>query len=428
MTISFKKKGVQRRNSSDRNTQTDDVTHTRRPSTPTPPRSRRVGVVESSEDIVVTTGRNRRPSVSIRSNRGVSSGHTTTTESTGRPNTPSRSHRVVCSGDTAVVSVSKDDEDGYNSMDEHQESVKEDTVPSKTMSSVEENVRKEAIFESMLQETKGFVINRMSSDGACMFRAVADQIYGDQDMHSVVRQHCMDYMVKNEEFFSKYITENFTSYIIRKRFDHTFGNHVELHALSEMYNRNVEVYQYSCDPINTFSSRSQTDDVYPPIRLSYHANIHYNSIVDPINPSVGIGLGLPRGETVKDSDTLSIERSILDDRVKLTDREATDEELVANTAFESYKQWLIENEVPCTSTYEELSCDDIPSSCDTRKSCLARKSTPSLDPITELSGSHKRICREENESGEDDLMVAIAQSQLEYLDSLKNKNESEKKE
>merc|ERR1712124_155956 len=282
--ISFEKKGVQRRNSSDRNTQTDDVTHTRRPSTPTPPRSRRVGVVESSEDIVVTTGRNRRPSVSIRSNR------------------------VVCSGDTAVVSVSKDDEDGYNSMDEHQESVKEDTLPSKTMSSVEENVRKEAIFESMLRETKGFVINRMSSDGACMFRAVADQIYGDQDMHSVVRQHCMDYMVKNEEFFSKYITENFTSYISRKRFDHTFGNHVELHALSEMYNRNVEVYQYSCDPINTFSSRSQTDDVYPPIRLSYHANIHYNSIVDPINPSVGIGLGLPRGETVKDSDTLSIER------------------------------------------------------------------------------------------------------------------------
>ena len=24
---------------------------------------------------------------------------------------------------------------------------------------------------------------------------LADQVYGDQDMHHVVRQHCMDYMV-----------------------------------------------------------------------------------------------------------------------------------------------------------------------------------------------------------------------------------------
>lgn len=25
--------------------------------------------------------------------------------------------------------------------------------------------------------------------------SIADQVYGDQEMHSVVRNHCMDYMV-----------------------------------------------------------------------------------------------------------------------------------------------------------------------------------------------------------------------------------------
>ncbi len=35
----------------------------------------------------------------------------------------------------------------------------------------------------------------MGEDGACMFRAVADQVYGDQDMHPVVRKSCIDYMV-----------------------------------------------------------------------------------------------------------------------------------------------------------------------------------------------------------------------------------------
>jgi hypothetical protein len=35
----------------------------------------------------------------------------------------------------------------------------------------------------------------MKEDGACLFRAVADHIYGDEEMHSVVRNHCMDYIV-----------------------------------------------------------------------------------------------------------------------------------------------------------------------------------------------------------------------------------------
>lgn len=42
---------------------------------------------------------------------------------------------------------------------------------------------------------RGFIIKRMGEDGACLFRAVSDQIYGDQEMHSMVRKHCMDYIV-----------------------------------------------------------------------------------------------------------------------------------------------------------------------------------------------------------------------------------------
>lgn len=42
---------------------------------------------------------------------------------------------------------------------------------------------------------KGFIVKKMDEDGACLFRAVADQVYGDQEMHGVVRKHCMDYIV-----------------------------------------------------------------------------------------------------------------------------------------------------------------------------------------------------------------------------------------
>lgn len=43
------------------------------------------------------------------------------------------------------------------------------------------------------------------------------------------------------------------------------------------------------EPINIFHSSYKTD--YEPIRLSYNG-IHYNSVLNPNKPSVGVGLGL----------------------------------------------------------------------------------------------------------------------------------------
>jgi len=37
----------------------------------------------------------------------------------------------------------------------------------------------------------------MTEDGSCLFRAVADQVFGDQEMHQIVRKHCMDYIVSD---------------------------------------------------------------------------------------------------------------------------------------------------------------------------------------------------------------------------------------
>ncbi len=44
------------------------------------------------------------------------------------------------------------------------------------------------------------------------------------------------------------------------------------------------------DPINIFFGVYKTDNA--PIRLSYHGGVHYNSVVDPHNATIGVGLGL----------------------------------------------------------------------------------------------------------------------------------------
>ncbi|KAL1285341.1 OTU domain-containing protein [Trichinella pseudospiralis] len=189
----------------------------------------------------------------------------------------------------------------------------------------------------------------MKADGACLFRAVADQVYGDQEMHDTVRKLCINYMKKNSDYFSQFVTESFSDYIARKSLSYAHGNHIEMQAMAELFNRPIEVYQYNIEPINTFLSNKNTND--PPIRLSYHRSIHYNSVVDPFKATIGVGLGLPQyfpglaeRNLMDDARLISerdvIEEAMLKDKMDATDWEATDEQLQEQIACESYLQWL----------------------------------------------------------------------------------------
>ena len=57
--------------------------------------------------------------------------------------------------------------------------------------------------------------------------------------------HRLIFQTKNADFFKHYVTEDFNEYLNRKRIDSAHGNHIEMQAISELYNRPVEVYQYS---------------------------------------------------------------------------------------------------------------------------------------------------------------------------------------
>ncbi|XP_034392252.1 OTU domain-containing protein 5-A isoform X2 [Cyclopterus lumpus] len=252
------------------------------------------------------------------------------------------------SGGTGSGGSSQDPEEaaGNNSEDEYENAARLQSMDPAT-------VEQEHWFEKALREKKGFVIKKMKEDGACLFRAVADQVYGDQDMHEVVRKHCMDYLMKNADYFSNYVTEDFTTYINRKRKNNCHGNHIEMQAMAEMYNRPVEVYQYSTEPINTFHGIHQNND--EPIRVSYHRNIHYNSVVNPNKATIGVGLGLPAFKpgyaeqtlmksAIKTSEESWIEQQMLEDKKRATDWEATNEAIEEQVARESYLQWLQDQE------------------------------------------------------------------------------------
>ena len=157
----------------------------------------------------------------------------------------------------------------------------------------------EAAFEERFRKL-GFEIRRMAEDGNCLFRSIADRVYGDAEMHDVVRQLCMDHIEKERAHFSAYVVEDFGAYVARKRRDRVHGNHLEIQAASEIYNRPIHVYDGTSDePINSYSApgppeaEATVGEVAQPLRLTYHGRSHYNALVDPNAPDVGVGLGLP---------------------------------------------------------------------------------------------------------------------------------------
>lgn len=150
----------------------------------------------------------------------------------------------------------------------------------------------------MHQELRVFPV---SGDGNCLFRSVAHQVYGDDSLHAIVREKCMDYMEAKSSFFAMFVEgglDSFSTYINMKRQLCCWGDDPEIQALCEIYGRRAHIWAF--DPtrgarnLRTFHeqhiSTTRADGsviLIPPINLSYYGGGHYDSLV---GPSFGVGL------------------------------------------------------------------------------------------------------------------------------------------
>lgn len=83
---------------------------------------------------------------------------------------------------------------GYNSGDEHHER-------DAGLTESEWKQRDEEFAKTMAKE--GLIVKEIEEDGACLFRSISLQMYGDQDMHEDIRQQTMDYIVSDNLTMSR---------------------------------------------------------------------------------------------------------------------------------------------------------------------------------------------------------------------------------
>ncbi|ONM17685.1 OTU-like cysteine protease family protein [Zea mays] len=93
--------------------------------------------------------------------------------------------RTSASGSRPSSPRSLVDGEGYNSADEQ----------GPCYASSYDDSERERMFEHDLRRVKGLEIRKTAEDGNCLFRAVADQVYGDAEAYDMARQMCVDYMI-----------------------------------------------------------------------------------------------------------------------------------------------------------------------------------------------------------------------------------------
>lgn len=294
---------------------------------------------------------------------------------------PTVSTRTSPSGSRPSSPRSHGESEGYNSADEQ----------NPCFVSSYNDAERERQFEIDIRRAKGLEVKRMLEDGNCLFRAVADQVYGDSEAYDLIRQMCIDYMERERDHFSQFITEGFTSYCKRKRRDKVYGNNVEIQALSEMYNRPIHIYSYSIEPINIFHGSYNSDT--PPIRLSYHHGNHYNSLVDPRRLTVGAGLGFSclRGANVdkdqvkaaiKSQQDQQIDNALLAEGRFYSDLELTEKEIERMVMEASRAEYLASDKFKPQVGHKESSTSTAEPS-----SSGARTGTGPAGSETKLEGS-----------------------------------------
>ena len=122
-----------------------------------------------------------------------------------------------------------------------------------------------------------------------MFRAIADQLEGDEKLHRKYRKNAVDQLESNKDIYSPFIEDDETidQYLADIEKDGSWGGQLEIQALSVVHNFNCIVHQVD-HPIMVFSNYPL--GTVPTIHISYHLGEHYNSVRLITDPCDGVPL------------------------------------------------------------------------------------------------------------------------------------------
>ncbi|XP_055981791.1 putative bifunctional UDP-N-acetylglucosamine transferase and deubiquitinase ALG13 [Sorex fumeus] len=113
-----------------------------------------------------------------------------------------------------------------------------------------------------------------AKDASCLFRAISEQMFYSQVHHLEIRKTCVSYMRENQKDFESYVEGSFEKYLERLGDPKESAGHLEIRALSLIYNRDFILYRYPGKPPICVTDNGYKDKIL----LCYSSNGHYDSV------------------------------------------------------------------------------------------------------------------------------------------------------
>ncbi|KAJ9098948.1 hypothetical protein QFC19_006172 [Naganishia cerealis] len=127
----------------------------------------------------------------------------------------------------------------------------------------------------------GLRVVNVASDGNCLFRVFAHQLFDDVSRHFELRTAICDYLKTHADTLSCYNWnehgESYEQYVTRMRKPKVWGGYLELYAFTQLYACRLIIYE--SDREQVFGEGDDVPENAKVVRLSYHGGVHYNSVV-----------------------------------------------------------------------------------------------------------------------------------------------------
>lgn len=129
-------------------------------------------------------------------------------------------------------------------------------------------------------EPKGIFMRDVGDDGNCLFRAVCDQLEGNENNHRYYRDLALEHIKENINTFKLFLLEDedIDEYLKDMEEVGTWGGHFELVALSEALNCNFCLHIKDQEPVIVHGSQTNIRSKCKTYHLAYHVEKHYSSI------------------------------------------------------------------------------------------------------------------------------------------------------
>ncbi|KAK4053642.1 hypothetical protein OIO90_003881 [Microbotryomycetes sp. JL221] len=108
-------------------------------------------------------------------------------------------------------------------------------------------LQEEKVLKAQLSQNGLYLANTLG-DGNCLFRALSDQMMGNESSHAIIRHQVCEYLAQNADRYSPYVDEDsvpggFQGHVASMRQLGTYGTDIELTAFSHLYKRSIKVFQ-----------------------------------------------------------------------------------------------------------------------------------------------------------------------------------------